>query len=188
MVVKVLLLGHSFIYHYREFLRKNRQQFSYSLNLDPRTCMVQYSGIRGGTLSTVWQKQMQAVQDFELNIVVLQIGSNDLTSNNETPDSVSDKILLLIHHLTSTLGVHRVNYCNAGIASLASWPPDSLRSSVGLVQQTGRRPKHIVTQQSRTPPQGSILETQGSVFWIVFERSNHFRWGTPKLLGLLQVL
>ena len=78
MGVKILVMGDSFIANFKEFLKKNWEEYSISLNLHLREVMIQYSSKRGGTVQKLQTHQLQDVTDFEPDIVFLQIGSNDL--------------------------------------------------------------------------------------------------------------
>lgn len=51
----VLVVGHSFILNLKNFIRQNN--YLMNLNLDPKEVMVQYSGIRGGTISSMKKKE-----------------------------------------------------------------------------------------------------------------------------------
>ena len=77
MVRKSLLLGHSSISHFKRFLKTNLNKFSYSLNLNPREIMVQYASFPGAIVKTLECTCMSDVEDFEQDVVVLQIGTND---------------------------------------------------------------------------------------------------------------
>ena len=57
MVYKILLLGHSFISHFKRFVKNNQTHFTYSLNLDPREVMVQYSSLPGATVTAISNKK-----------------------------------------------------------------------------------------------------------------------------------
>ena len=56
------------------------------MNLNPREVMIQYSGLPGATVDKLKRHGMSGVQDFEPDIVVLEIGTNDLTDTNCTPE------------------------------------------------------------------------------------------------------
>lgn len=67
----VLVVGHSFILNLKNFIRQNN--YLMNLNLDPKEVMVQYSGIRGGTISSMKKKEngnyewLQAKLDINSN-------------------------------------------------------------------------------------------------------------------------
>ena len=88
MVYKILLLGHSFISHFKRFVKNNQTHFTYSLNLDPREVMVQYSSLPGATVTAIRKKRLSDVEDFEPDMVILQIGTNDLADDQCTPEFI----------------------------------------------------------------------------------------------------
>lgn len=72
--VKVLIVGHSFIANLKSYVRRNfSSKINFSLGLDPKEIMTQYSDRRSGSFD-----QIESVQDFDPHIVVLLLGSNDL--------------------------------------------------------------------------------------------------------------
>ena len=86
MVYKILLLGHSFISHFKRFVKASRPYFNFSLNLDPREVMVQYSSLPGANVQSLRDSRLTDVKDFEPDIVILQIGTNDLADPKCTHD------------------------------------------------------------------------------------------------------
>ena len=48
--------------------------FTYSLNLDPREVMVQYSSLTGTTVTAIREKCLSDVEDFDPDMVILQLG------------------------------------------------------------------------------------------------------------------
>ena len=106
MTVKILIQGHSFVARLKRFIRNSGGRFTYSMNLPPREYMVQYSGIPGGKVSSLWNDDQ--VQDFEPDIVILQCGSNDLCNDLCSPRSVKDNLLRYAEHLINNCNVKRV--------------------------------------------------------------------------------
>ena len=51
---------------------------NFSLGLHPKDMLIQYSDRRGGSLDILGRHQLETVNNFEPQIVVLQLGSNDL--------------------------------------------------------------------------------------------------------------
>ena len=108
MVRKILLLGHSFISHFKRFLKTNLNTFSYSINLNPREVMVQYASCPGATVEKLERTCMSDVEDFEPDVVVLQIGTNDLADPTCTPEKLVKKITGLVRTLLTTYKVKYV--------------------------------------------------------------------------------
>ena len=85
-VYRVLILGHSYVQHLRNFTRCT-EGFHPQLNLDS-SVLVQYSGLSGATVSRV-KANLEVVEDFEPHLVILLIGTNNLFKDKETPESVA---------------------------------------------------------------------------------------------------
>ena len=92
-------MGDSFVEHFKNFLKDNLDEYSFSLNLSLRDVMIQYSAKRGSTVDKLQRFQLQDVIDFEPEMVFLQIGSNDLRDPKESPESVAKSIIDLAHRL-----------------------------------------------------------------------------------------
>ena len=105
MGLKVLIMGDSFIANFKTFLKDHQEEFSYSLNLPLSQVMVQYSSLRGGNVEKLQTYRLEDVEDFEPDIVLLQIGSNDLCDMNSTPESVAKSIIDLADKFVSSYNV-----------------------------------------------------------------------------------
>ena len=119
MVYKILLLGHSFISHFKRFVKNNQTHFTYSLNLDPREVMVQYSSLPGATVTAIRKKRLSDVEDFEPDMVILQIGTNDLADDQCTHETLISAITDLVDTLLYTYHVRYV----AVLQILHRFPP-----------------------------------------------------------------
>ena len=98
--IKVMIAGHSFIANLKSYIRKNLcADINFSLGLDPREIMIQYSDRRGGSLETFRQYQLESVKDFEPEIVVLQLGSNDLCNPEQSVGNFTDTYHSVINDL-----------------------------------------------------------------------------------------
>lgn len=108
MVYKILLFGHSFISHFKRFVKASRKNFNFSLNLDPHEVMVQYSSLPGANVQTLRDNRLSDVKDFEPDIVILQIGTNDLADSQCTHDMLVSAIKDLVDTLLYTYHVRYV--------------------------------------------------------------------------------
>lgn len=108
MVYKVHLIGHSFVTRFKQFLKHNLDQYSYTLNLDPHDVMIQYSGLSGGSVQSLRANLLTDVHDFEPDFVFSDIGSNDLCNRHLTPDSVANSVLDLVDFLVHFANVRIV--------------------------------------------------------------------------------
>ena len=119
MVYKICLLGHSFISHFKRFVKNNQTHFTYSLNLDPSEVMVQYSSFPGATVTAIRKKRLSDVEDFDPDMVILQIGTNDLADDQCTHEILISAITDLVDTLLYTYHVRYV----AVLQILHRFPP-----------------------------------------------------------------
>ena len=73
--------------------------FTYSLNLDPHEVMVQYSSLSGTTVTAIREKRLSDVEDFDPDMVILQIGTNDLADDQCTHETLISAITDLVDTL-----------------------------------------------------------------------------------------
>lgn len=98
-------MGHSFIARLQSFLQRTRD-ISNNLNLSEDQCTISYSGYPGGTVAKFRLNQLQLVVNTD--IVVLQIGSNDLCARDKSPISVTNDIIQLCDDLHNIHGVRHI--------------------------------------------------------------------------------
>ena len=107
--VRVLILGHSFIRRLREFLASH-----VSLNTDfllAEYCEIKWHGIGGRTVSTVRAFDQRIVEIFRPDLVILQLGSNDLVHGD--PLSIASGIEDLVTLLHDSFQVTRICVCQS---------------------------------------------------------------------------
>ena len=105
--VRVLILGHSFIRRLREFFASH-----VSLNTNfllAKYCEIKWHGIGGRTVSKVRAFDLGIVEIFRPDIVILQLGSNDLVHGD--PVSIASAIEDLVTLLHDSFQVKRVCVC-----------------------------------------------------------------------------
>ena len=78
--LRILILGHSFIRRLLVFLRQNfNEVFARNLHID-RDHSIKWHGIGGRTISKVIRHDLGIVEKFAPEIVVIQLGTNNLSS------------------------------------------------------------------------------------------------------------
>ena len=95
--VRVLFLGHSFIRRLQDFLLRNfNTKTATNLSLEG-DLVIRWHGIGGRTISQTKAYDLHVVEEFAPNIVILQLGTNDLvtTSAAETGSAIEDLCRLL---------------------------------------------------------------------------------------------
>ena len=94
---RVLILGHSFIHRLKSFLVL-RYSFLFLRNLQlSENLQIRWHGIRGRTVSKVVKYDLGVVGSFTPEIVIVQLGSNELTSMSaaKTGSAIEDLARLL---------------------------------------------------------------------------------------------
>ena len=78
--LRILILGHSFIRRLHFFLRQNfNEVFARNLHIDG-DLSIKWHGIGERTISEVIRHDLGIVEKFAPEIVVIQLGTNDLSS------------------------------------------------------------------------------------------------------------
>ena len=94
---RILILGHSFIRRLHVFLRQNfNEVFATNLHID-WDLSIKWHGIGGRTISKLIRHDLGIVETFALEIVVIQLGTIDLSflSAVETGSALEDLSRLL---------------------------------------------------------------------------------------------
>ena len=94
------LFGHSFISDFKDFIRTNASDFDYNLNLNKREVMIQFYRYPGASVEALIQRGLSDVYDFEPDLFILDIGTNDLSSS--LPETVANAIVSLVNSLLCT--------------------------------------------------------------------------------------
>ena len=79
---------------------------SINLNLDKREVMIRFSGYPGAMVKALIQRGLSENYDFEPDLVILDIGTNDLSSS--PPETVANAIVSLVNSLLCTTNVKKV--------------------------------------------------------------------------------
>lgn len=96
---RVLFLGHSFIWRLENFVQNcTLPCVDTDFALPPSTLLC-FHGVGGRKLDTLRRRDLSAVAAFKPTIIVLDIGSNDLTDPNLTIDVSAANIMTLIYDL-----------------------------------------------------------------------------------------
>ena len=72
-----LILGHSFVAGFKEFLQEDPTRHNLKLNLSTREFMIQFSGRRGASIYRI-RSDLEIVADFQPHVCILQAGTNDI--------------------------------------------------------------------------------------------------------------
>ena len=93
----VLLVGHSYISHLRSWIGQQNWQFDFNL----QQCNVRYFGLSGGTVGTLYHNAAfwRCIYNFRPNVIVCQIGGNDICFPDLRPESIACEIADFTHEL-----------------------------------------------------------------------------------------
>lgn len=95
--IRILILGHSFIRRLHDFLLRNfNTQIASNLSLQG-DLLIRWHGIGGRTVLKTRKYDLDIVKEFAPNVVILQLGTNDLTTTSavETGSAIEDLSRLL---------------------------------------------------------------------------------------------
>ena len=96
---RVLVLGDSFIRRLRKFVLGSPQHFNVDFHLS-NFAVIKWHGIGGRTVTKTVQHDLHMIKSFKPDIVIVQLGSNDLTSETALRVGASkDDFLRLLHDL-----------------------------------------------------------------------------------------
>ena len=99
-----LLVGHSFVQRMVEFIERNQDSGVYSCTFGvDNSCNVKTIGIGGRTVDKLIKFDLQTIWDTAPNVVIMDIGSNDLCDKEADPDTVILSILALVELLLKDL-------------------------------------------------------------------------------------
>ena len=94
---RALVLVDSFIRRLHEFVLGDPQHFSVNFHFMHRA-VIKLHGIGGRTITKAIQHDLHVIESFNPDIVIIQLGSNDLTSETALPvGSAIDDFVRLLH-------------------------------------------------------------------------------------------
>lgn len=116
----VLVLGHSFVRRLRALLHSRPTEEARGLTPKDklykdfdlrRVCHIKILGIGGRTIDKTIRYDWESIRAHEPLIVVVELGSNDLTDNCWDTQSICDALEAFVELLLSELGVNHVVTC-----------------------------------------------------------------------------
>ena len=108
---QVLVMGHSFVHRFHTFLAQGAdRRVSLDLNLS-RSAHVNYHGVGGRTVDKLNKFDLSEVAGLKPEIVILELGSNDLSPEEARPEHVGSKIESLVQLLHAQYSVKFIVVC-----------------------------------------------------------------------------
>jgi hypothetical protein len=97
IATKVLILGHSFISRFCDFLRFNvRADVNLNLSLNPHSEQVFLRGYTGANIDYIKERCLHMVGSLQPTVVLLQVGSNDLCQLDKSVQEIEHKLIGLV--------------------------------------------------------------------------------------------
>ena len=108
---QVLVMGHSFVHRFHTFFAQGAdRRVRLDLNLS-RSAHVNYHGVGGRTVDKLNKFNLSEVVCLKPEIVILELGSNDLSPEEARPEHVGSKIESLVQLLYAQYSVKFIVVC-----------------------------------------------------------------------------
>ena len=109
---RALVLGHSFVRRLKDFAAQNHSNGPYDLNLGlSNVCSIVFLGIGGRTVDKLIRNDLDKIRSAAPNIVVLELGSNDLCDKDSDPETIALSIVALAELLITELSLRIIAVC-----------------------------------------------------------------------------
>lgn len=109
---RALVLGHSFVRRVVEFIDLQQANDSYRRDLNlSEACDVEIFGVGGRTVDKVIRMDLEVIKRNAPNVVVLELGSNDICDSHCDADTVAFSIVALTELLIKSFSVPFVVVC-----------------------------------------------------------------------------
>ena len=103
---RTMVLGHSFVARLGTYInRKVHDKIDTNLGFDDTMLDVHLYGVGGRTVTKIRELDMGHVESFQPHTVHLEIGTNELSSDNANPTSVAEQVCSLVRELHYNYGV-----------------------------------------------------------------------------------
>lgn len=92
---RIMVLGHSFVWRFEQFLTKSPTPCIHHWNL-PDQVSFKFQGVGGRTVPLLKRLDLHIISKFKPHLLLLEIGSNDLCHSHIKPDALADDIFRLV--------------------------------------------------------------------------------------------
>lgn len=97
---RILILGHSFIRRLHNVLKQDNNSYTQQLGINHPTIICKWHGVGGRTVHKVMKYDLDSVANFGPDIVILQLGSNDLVESSSLyVGSAIEDLVRLLHEV-----------------------------------------------------------------------------------------
>ena len=147
-----LLVGHSFVRRTTEFIERNQEDGSYTHTFGlESTCTVKTIGTGGRTVDKLIKYDLQDIRDTAPNVVILDIGSNDLCDEQSDPDTVALSIIALVEILIKDLKLRCLVLCQV--------LPRKKKTTIYGIQRKGLAIKWFTKGSCQRHSWGKVLDS-----------------------------
>ena len=131
----VLIVGHSFVRRFELFLSEGIDtKVRQNLNLSC-SAQITFLGVGGRTVHKLSKFDLHFVRCLQPQIVILEIGSNDLSPPDARPKVVGSKIETLVQHLHAECQLETIVVCQTINRAAGLRDPPSFNDRVALLNQ-----------------------------------------------------
>ena len=128
-------MGHAFVRRFELFLSKGVDaRVRRDLNLS-RSAQITFLGVGGRTVDKLSKFDLHLVRRLQPQIVILEIGSNDLSPPDARPEVVGSKIETLVQRLHAACRVETIVVCQTINRAAGLRDPPSFNDRVALLNQ-----------------------------------------------------
>ena len=154
---RALVFGHSFVRRVGDFIDEYQHSDLYRRDLHlAGSCVVQISGIGGRTVDKTIRFDLEMLRSTAPNILVLEMGSNDLCDSDHNPEAIAELIVALTDLLLSMCHIQFIVVCQI--------LPSTLRG----IQRAGTRSQQLSERSAaarETQSSGNIVAS--SYLWLM---------------------
>ena len=160
---RALVLGHSFVRRLKEFAAHNHSDGTYDLNLGlSNVCSVIFHGIGERTVDKMIRNDLDKIRSAAPNIVVLELGSNDLCDKDSDPETIALSIVALVELLITELNLRFIAVCEVTARQIEPFVGYNERAA--LLNSHLRESLHAIPAAKCWQHRGLINPTNNAVY------------------------
>ncbi|XP_020617953.1 uncharacterized protein LOC110055872 [Orbicella faveolata] len=160
---RALVLGHSFVRRLKEFAAHNHSDRPYDLNLGlSNVCSIIFHGIGGRTVDKMIRNNLDKIRSVAHNIVVLELGLNDLCDKDSDPETIKLSMVELAELLLKEFSLRFIAVCEVTVRQNEPFVGYNERAAL----QNGhlRESLHVIPAAKCWQHRGLINPTNNAVY------------------------
>ena len=131
-----LILGHSFVRRFKEYVSKGNDD-RVKRDLDLHITNMHIYGVGGRTIQKLIKYDLHMLSTVKPDIVILELGTNDLASNGKCPDELATEMITLVDIIHSHFGIKHVVVCQ--VIERARPPTPTFNANVVILNDNLQR-------------------------------------------------